>query len=196
MFDKNKFHESSRLTLDSMYQDHHVEGIWSWLFENGVIVHFSIGEENIFSIDHIDNNEDLMKQCLEFINHNQEKFKVPLFWLLRFEYGSPMGIYECHINEKQDGSITKACISPDAKIIDWKSYIDGKKKEYKLQGKDPYEVDYFFIENSMASCDILSRGYNVVKVNRGGEGYYYVPLDRSALIFSDSVENRKKRKKW
>ena len=108
MFDKNKFQKSSQLALDCMYEDHRIEGIWSWIFENGVIVHFSIGEEQLFSLDHIDNNEDLMKECLEFINNNQGKFKVPLFWLLKNEYGSPMGVYECHINNSQDSPSKKS----------------------------------------------------------------------------------------
>ena len=108
MFDKNKFHESSQLTLDSMYEDHRIEGICSWVFENGVIVHFSIGDEKLFSICHIDNNEDLMKECLEFINLNQGKVKVPLFWLLKNEYGNPMGVYECHINKNQESPSKKS----------------------------------------------------------------------------------------
>ena len=83
-----------------MYESHKVEGLWSWLFENGIIVHFSLGDENLYTVDHIDKDEVLIKECHEFIDQNYGKTKVPLFWILKWEYGSPSCVNECHIDSK------------------------------------------------------------------------------------------------
>jgi len=105
MFDNDKFSKSCHITLDSMYESHQIEKIWSWLFENGIIVHFSLGgDENLYTIDHIDKDEVLMKECSEFINSNQGKYKIPLFWILKYEYGSPVGIIECGIDDNKGSS--------------------------------------------------------------------------------------------